>query len=305
MWHKNIGALALMLLCSVALAACEDRTGAATGRITLLLTDAPGDIHAAGVTVSQIYLQPGEGEGGARVILLDEAVTVSLLDLMNETTTLVEGKLIPAGTYAQLRVVISGGYIEVENETGGTTVYATPGYDQVPAELEVGGTLICPSCAQTGIKINYPGGIRVDNDETVILLDFDVARSFGRQAGASGNWVMHPVVDGIEFRTSGTITATLELGDGVTLPEVNGTQITLADFAARLTDDEDVDQGSVEFEEESGVWQARFRFLLPGSYVVTVEAPAGVTATIVPASADVTLTSGGSPTVAFTVTEIE
>jgi hypothetical protein len=34
----------------------------------------------------------------------------------------------------------------------------------------------------------------VDDDDHLILVDFDASQSFGQAAGNSGQWVMHPVV---------------------------------------------------------------------------------------------------------------
>jgi hypothetical protein len=307
MFRKSIR-LAFALALGVGLAACE--TGSlqplGDGRISILLTDAPGDVVSAVVTMSEIYLQGDDEEGnGGRVVLMSEPVTQDLLTLVNVVATLVDDMVIPAGIYAQLRFVISGAYLEVENDNGGTTIYATPGYPHVPAEAQVGGTLICPSCGQTGIKVNYPGGIEIAGGEKIVLVDFDVARSFGRQAGLSGNWVMHPVVDGIDFALSGSIVATVELGEDVTLPEIDETQITLGHFLARLEDDESVHQGDVAFEEVDGVWEARFRFLIPGDYVVSVVVPEGVAVTSDPESVALTVASGATASAAFVIVDEE
>ncbi len=68
--------------------------GGGEGKVTLLMTDAPGDnLKTAVVTISEIYLQgggdhdskghdkAGNDDKGGRVVLLDEPVTVSLLEL--------------------------------------------------------------------------------------------------------------------------------------------------------------------------------------------------------------------------------
>ena len=55
-----------------------------------------------------------------KVVLSDDAVTTDLIDLANSTSVLVDGEPVPAGTYTELRFVITGGYIEVENADGST-----------------------------------------------------------------------------------------------------------------------------------------------------------------------------------------
>lgn len=186
---------AFVLTLLLPLVACDSDTaldGGGRGRVTLLLTDAPGDIHAAVVTISEVYLK---GDGG-EVVLLDEEVTTDLLTLKDDILTLAEEVVVPSGTYAEVRVVITGGYIEVEGEDGETRFYVSKGYEHVPADLDAAGELELhmPSYATSGLKIKLPGGLRVDGDERIVLLDFDVAESFGQEVGKSGRWVMKPVI---------------------------------------------------------------------------------------------------------------
>jgi hypothetical protein len=152
------------------------------------------------VTIDQIYLQGGssEGEGETeetgRINLLDAPVTVDLLTLADEWMTLVGDAEIPAGHYGQLRFVVSGAYLRVEEE-GGNRIYATSAdYEGLPEGEEAGGNLQTPSFLNSGLKVSFQGGLIVEG-ETALLVDFDVAESFGKQAG-SNLWVMHPVLTG-------------------------------------------------------------------------------------------------------------
>ena len=143
---------------------------------------------------------------------------------------------VPAGTYSQLRFVITDAYIEVENGDGTTNIYASsPSYAGLPSGARVAGELQMPSLAQSGLKVDLPGGsIRIEGDQRILLVDFDVAQSFGHAAGGSGRWVMHPVVHATEFVATGTLTATLRPAQGVTLPAINNHQVTLGEFKAAL-----------------------------------------------------------------------
>jgi hypothetical protein len=175
-----------------------------TSRVTVLLKDAPGDVLEAVVTIDRIYLQGGEdaaAEGteaesqeAGQVILLDEPVTVDLLTLADQWMTLVDGVEVPSSQYGQLRFVISGAYIKVETETGEQIFASSPDYAGLPAGAEVTGELQMPSFAQSGLKVNFQGGLSLQSEST-LLVDFDVAESFGKEAG-SGMWVMHPVLNG-------------------------------------------------------------------------------------------------------------
>jgi hypothetical protein len=181
--------------------ACTDSpTSTRMSRVNLLLTDAPGDVLAAVVTIDQIYIQgtSAEGADGSRIVLREEDVTTDLLTLVNDTQLLVDDVAIPEGTYRQLRFVISGGYIEVENDDGSTSIYASSAdYVGLPVGAVVAGQLQMPSFAQSGLKVNLPSDLfTVGADPVWVLVDFDVSQSFGRAAGGSGMWVMSPVLQG-------------------------------------------------------------------------------------------------------------
>ena len=185
----------------VALVACSDSSGPDTAKVSILLTDAPGDVLAAVVTIDQIYLQGGSAEGeeeaadSGRVNLLSAPVTIDLLTLADEWMTLVGDAEIPAGKYGQLRFVVSGAYLKVA-EDGGDRIYATSSdYAGLPAGAEVSGALQTPGFSTSGLKVQFPGGVTVEG-ETSLLVDFDVAESFGHQAGQGDRWVMHPVLKG-------------------------------------------------------------------------------------------------------------
>ena len=191
----RLSSLALCLL-----AACSDSSGPdGNRRVSVLLTDAPGDILEAVVTIEQIYLQggddEGEGEEGAgRVVLMDEPVTVDLLTLADDFMTLVENAEIPDGQFGQLRFVVSGGFIRVEQEEGEQIFASSADYPELPEGAEVAGLLTMPSFSTSGFKVNFQGGLLLE-EETTLLVDFDVAESFGQEVG-SGKWVLHPVLKG-------------------------------------------------------------------------------------------------------------
>lgn len=191
---RTLPRLGLVLL-SLAAAGCSNSNGPASGSLSLLLKDAPGDIKAAVVTIEEINLQ---GSGG-RFVLRDEPFTTDLLTLASSVDTLIDDLPLPAGSYSQLRFVISGAYIEVEKDDSTSDIYASsPDYEGLPDSAVVTGALQMPSLSQSGLKVQFPGDAIVieEGEETVLLVDFDVSQSFGRGAGNSGKWVMHPVITG-------------------------------------------------------------------------------------------------------------
>lgn len=264
-----------------------------TGKVTLLLKDAPADVTSAVVTISEIDLV---GSGGV-VVLTTTKTTTDLLKLANDTAKLVDGVDVPAGTYSQLRFVITGGYVEV----GGVLYASSPTYEGLPAESTVGGTLRMPSYAQSGLKVLLPGGAAtIGAGSKIILVDFDVSQSFGQEAGGSGAWVMHPVVKATDLELAGEIDVALTLGEGVALP----VPTALTDFKAVLTPV--LGGGSTTLALASGgpsTVAASFKFLFPGDYTLTFTAPTGVSfATAPPVPATVTVASGQTTAANFVVT---
>ncbi|HKJ92065.1 MAG TPA: DUF4382 domain-containing protein [Longimicrobiales bacterium] len=305
-WSKFILALVVLAL---PLAACSDTTSVpANGSVSIRLKDAPGDFQAAVVTISDIYLQGSATDStGGRVELMQDTVTTDLLTLADSTADLVQGVTVPSGTYGQLRFVVDGGYVVVDNGDGTNSVYATPGYP-VPDSLQVTGTLKCPSCAQSGLKVNLPGGLTVNGDQNILLVDFDVSESFGHEGGMSGMWVMHPSLKATQVDLTGSVQAGFQLADTVTLPMVNGQQVTLADFQAELKG-ADADPSvmgtriALADPDSNGVYTADFNMVVPGDYTIGLVAPDSVSVTTDPTlPTAVTVTSSQQATVSATVT---
>jgi hypothetical protein len=277
--------------------------------VTIKLTDAPGDFKAAVVTISEVYLQ---GEGG-RVVLSSEAKTTNLVTLANDTADLVKDAVVPEGKYSELRFVISGAYIEVENADGTTSIFATDAnYSGLPAGAQVAGILQTPSFSSSGLKVKFDGDVEVAGEQKVILVDFDVAQSFGKEGGAgSDKWVMRPVIKGADITFSGSVNVTLTPASGVTLPVLDGSRLTLASFQATLTAETSTD-GAADAAPEvisltdangDGVFEASFKFLVPGNYKIGFTAPAGVSFTTNPGvPAAVSIGSGTDQSQAFLLT---
>jgi hypothetical protein len=127
-------------------------------------------------------------------VLTQTPTTVDLLTLAASTMTLVQDVEVPSGTYNQLRFKITGACLAVDDGNGGSTVYATTGYDATPCGTAAPGTLQAPSYAESGLKVTMAAdALELTGAEKIVLVDFDVAQSFGHEASG---WVMHPIVTG-------------------------------------------------------------------------------------------------------------
>lgn len=190
-----------------------------TGRIQVYLTDAPGDIAEAHVTVERVELVPADEDGGGILVLSDSTRRLDLLTLQDGVTETLADTALPAGTYSQIRLVVAND-AEIVLEDGSTP------------------RLKIPSGEQTGIKVVVPDFTIEDDEDVVSLtLDFSVEDSFVK-AGRSGMYLFKPTVraqamdvDGpaIEFfELEGAVSA---VDAGTRLLEVDGIPIGVPEEA--------------------------------------------------------------------------
>jgi hypothetical protein len=177
----------------LALAACESSPSASddVARIKILLTDAPSHyIEEAWVEIPRVYLiasdqEPSEGPPFVDLFHRPDAPrTYDLLTLRDgvtaDLTTEVE---VPAGSYRQLRLIVSRAEITLRDGYGfsdGTQTRA----------------LFIPSGAQTGIKVDLLEPLEAEGGTlTLLLVDFDVDENFVIQ----GNPATPAGIQGILF----------------------------------------------------------------------------------------------------------
>ena len=291
---------ALVLAIAAGLAACDGQSPNGTTSFSVMLKDAPGDVQHAVVTISEVDLV---GTGGVHV-LTQTPKTVDLLTLAASATSLVQGVEVPSGTYTQLRFKITGACLAVDDGNGGSTVYATTGYDGTPCGAAATGALQAPSFAESGLKVTMAADALVlTAPEKIVLVDFDVSQSFGHEASG---WVMHPVITGGDIQVTGSVHTTVQLGTGVALPDLGGNATTLAQFSAVLVQGaaDTVAKVPLADPDADGVFTADFLFLSPGSYALSLAPPTGINGvTTDPATPLVVdVTSGQEVTEALTVT---
>jgi hypothetical protein len=235
------------MVLALLVAACSDATNGETAVVSLALTDNPGDVESVWVDLGEIYLQGGGAPGRVSLLSEDEADALGLIELTElagTTLDLVSDVEISAGNYGQLRFVIDGAVLETE-QGDVFTLNATH-----PDGLAATGSLTCPSCTDTGIKVLLPGEVAdLGAGAHLIVLDFDVSQSFGHPTGQPTEWVMHPVIRGAELGFTGNVSGTVDVerdanGDPlVIIPECPaGTPRDLTAFVPRavaqtLTDD--------------------------------------------------------------------
>jgi len=284
--RTTFGCWALVLAVVLATGACDDSSTAPAGeaRVSILLTDAPGDVAEAWVNIGSIYLQgrscdaggdsdgDSDGDCGRAWLRTDPTGWIDLMALSDEVEQIVDGVVAPADTYSQLRFVI----VEAVIVTVGGSVFATADADMEALNAERGGdplvptgSLHCPSCGRSGLKVKlWEGYIVLEGGETVVIADFDVTQSFGRERGNSGRWVMHPLIRGSRLPLVGGIAGMVSLVEGVELPAACGAnEITLRIFKPIAVDaDQESWTGNVSAAGEFSIQP-----LLPGTYGLSYE----------------------------------
>lgn len=300
----------LLAAALIGLGACGDSTGNDTGKVSIYLKDAPGEVKAAWVTISEIYLQPGTEDGSNRVVLRDTPITTNLMALQNDVDELVDGAEVPAGTYAQLRFVITGACLQVMSSSNTPEVFASANYADVTrcqqvdgaSPAPISGALQLPSFAQTGLKVTLPdGGVAVDGT-TGILVDFDVAKSFGKEAGNSGRWVMSPSLKATDYRLAGSIAVTVQTAAGVNLTQdqMSNLKVTLTPAVTGASGTTLTGAGLTSVSATSAT--ATFRYRDAGTYNVAVELT-GSTLTL-GSNPAITLSNGETKAVTIQITGI-
>lgn len=317
-------AAAVAAAAGVALVAACDGTGGTSDdlsgpdlssgtSLTVRMTDAPGDLEAAWIRVTEIRLAgetDGEDGGGTTLEVEDPEALIPLTP--DAVTDLVDDEPVEPGVYGQLRLVIDGGVAE---STDGRVW--TFGEDvEHPDGLEADGTLKCPSCQQTGVKVNLPGdALEIEEEAVVLMLDFNVAESFGHVAGRSGKFILRPTITSSMVETSGDIRGSVVVGEGVDLPECGGEPRSVEDFTPRAVRADDPGTSvtaEVEADDEEGTEGSyRMRFLRPGDWEMTFvaetefEVDGGTETLTFEATAEpeqVTVESGVPTTADYTVT---
>ncbi len=166
---------------------------AETASFDVRLTDAPGDVVQAIVTIERVAVvstddtSDGDAREGGISLLSDSAFSADLVKLQaGVDTALARTDSLPAGTYGQIRLVTA--------DTA-DVLYETASGDSARAELQQ------PSASESGIKVNFdPVTLEGAGDQAEVTLDFSVEDSFVK-AGQSGKFIFKPVVQATAVTT--------------------------------------------------------------------------------------------------------
>lgn len=231
--------LSLIAFMCLSLVGCDSNDSSQTSRMSVRMTDAPGDYDAVYVDVQDVMIKASTDDGDEGWVSIGNITpgVYNLLDLTGGVNVMLADNEVPSGFLGQIRLILGDDNTVVKD--GVEYPLHTPSAQQSGLKLKVNQTLV--------------GGVTYD-----FLLDFDVAHSVVVQAGSSGNFNLHPVIRVSTMATSGAIKGTIS-------PALTGFQV----LASVQVGDATVSA----YADEAGVFQ--LNGIPAGTYTVTLTPEAG------------------------------
>lgn len=152
-------------------------------KVSFYLTDDPGNYQAVNIDIRELWVNTGNTEAGSWTQVTIKPGVYNLLDFRNGMDTLLGTLELPTGNITQMRLVL------------GTNNSVT--IDDQSFELTT------PSAQQSGLKFNASTEIKEGIDYK-IWIDFDAGKSVVK-AGASGKYILKPVIKAITEAQSGAV----------------------------------------------------------------------------------------------------
>lgn len=185
----NLEILLLTLLLCFFLTGCnnnDDDGNAQTSRVSVRMSDAPGDYDEVNVEVLDVKIKSNSETGEEGWVSIGNITPgiYNLLDLTGGVNVLLADNQVPSGYLGQIRLILGEHNTVIKD--GVTYPLKTPSAQQSGLKLQVNQTLV------SGATYDF-------------LLDFDVEHSVVVQAGGSGNYNLHPVIRVSTIATSGAI----------------------------------------------------------------------------------------------------
>jgi len=259
-----IGAAATML------GACDSTTGGNTGTLTLRMTDAPfpfSSVSRVDVFIVRVDARTGtttdaeatnEADMSNWTTVASPNAAINLLDLNGGKTTNLGQATLPTGTWNGFRLII---------DPSKSSVTLTDGSHP---------SIVWPSASKTGIKVVLDAPVSLTANGSVMVLDFDVGRSFVmrgndiRNNGLLFKPVIRATATDITGSASGTVHSTSATG-----PIVAGATVEVLKAGTAVDDADDTNIIASTVTDANGAFT--FAFLLPGTYALRATAPSGST----------------------------
>lgn len=279
---KHLFAASLALLGSVAAACYQDDTlhPAAISPTQVLITDDPfpfDTVASVNIYVSRIEATTDLDTTGTWVTIATPNKAFDLLTLQQGTTAFVGEGTISAGKYAAIRMTIDAGRSSIKYLDGTNAVVQWPftGSVEIPLYAQV----------EQPLAVSAIGG--------VIVIDFDVGRSFLYNLTGNNDFLMVPRLRAVNSAGTGSIAGV------VTAPDIEGNPTPVKNANITVYSGDPSRLSSTWNVEATGRTDAagnyKVAFLPDGKWIVRVEQPdlPGLDPVTIP---DVIVTAGGTAT---------
>lgn len=203
-----------LLIGSLAFTACNTNNG--TGTMKVSITDAPANYDAVNIEVLEVLVnqnenapEPAEGvedtngeesENGWYAIM-DQPMTINLLDYQNGNTLALGEVELEAGRYNQIRLVLGdNNTVVVDGQTLALTT---------------------PSAQQSGYKLNVQAEVE-EGQVYDLVIDFDAGKSITETGNSQ--YILKPVLRTVNLREQASISGTvLPLDSQTSVYAITGT----------------------------------------------------------------------------------
>ncbi len=189
----------LVLITTFLFTACNTNSGPGTGTMQVSLTDAPANYEQVNIEIRQVLVnkdedaeEPEDGEEGENeeengwYSIMDDSITVNLLDYQNGTVLDLGEVELEAGQYNQVRLMLGdNNTVVIDGET----------YD-----------LTTPSAQQSGYKLLVNATVEEDQVYELVI-DFDASQSIVKTG--NGNYILKPVLRTVDLQEQGSISGTV------------------------------------------------------------------------------------------------
>ena len=234
--NRYFGTFAALALAGLAAAGCESGSSPTlsnTGKINVLLTDAPfpfSQVKSVDVFVLSIQGKLAESDSAEAantndstswITLVSPNTSINLLSLAGGKTAALGIAAVPLGTYKSFRMII---------DTEKSSVTLNDANNTKPA-------IKWPSAGKNGIKIILDKPFEVTGGTTDLLIDFDVGRSFvmrGNSISQNG-LLFKPVIHATTQQATASISGSVR-ADSAGGAAVAGATVELLKAGTALTD---------------------------------------------------------------------
>ncbi|WPU67063.1 DUF4382 domain-containing protein [Peredibacter starrii] len=221
---KSIIQFTIALILLLGLISCNDKSVSSqsgTGSLRIVATDAPFDfdtVASAKLTIDSIKLRQASGN---TITVMDEQVTLDLLQLRNGLVETLSEIEVPAGKYDEIMLIVSSATVDLKDERH--------------FDLKV------PSGAQSGLKVFVSPDLTVTTGLSHdVLLDFDLSRSFVVQGTSTDikGFNFKPAIRAVNLTSAGSISGSVQ---GLNEVGLSGATVTVtkndATVATAVTDE--------------------------------------------------------------------